>query len=173
FHRADQGAVRGGQAEGLRELLTDVLHRHADTAAAHLAAAHQLILDVQRDINGYRERHPHVAAAAAVDLRIDADHLTLEIEQRAARVAGIHGRIGLNEGHERAAAVVRQRPSDRTDHARGHAILETERRTDRDRPLPGPDACRVAEAHDGQAGCGYLDQCHVAALVDADDFGPK
>ena len=36
------------------------------------------------------ERDAHEPARAAEDLRVDADHLTLQVEQRAARVAGIH-----------------------------------------------------------------------------------
>jgi len=43
-HRADQSAMRGAPTEGLRELLTDILHRHADPAAVHLTALHQLFL---------------------------------------------------------------------------------------------------------------------------------
>ena len=38
-----------------------------------------------------------VAAGVAGDGRVDADHLAAEVAQRAAAVAGIDGRIGLQE----------------------------------------------------------------------------
>ena len=54
-------------------------------------------LHVARDVDRDRERQAHVAAGAAVDLRVDADHFAVEIEQRAAGVAGVHRDVGLDE----------------------------------------------------------------------------
>ena len=65
----------------------------------HLAGAHQLRAHVVGHVDGDGERDAHVAAAAAVDLRVDADHFAVEIEQRATGVAGIHRDVGLDEGH--------------------------------------------------------------------------
>src|SRR2546429_226286 len=66
--------------------------------AATLAA--QLLLDVERHVDRDRERQAHEAAGAAVDLRIDADHFAAHVEQRPARVAGVDGDVGLDEGDE-------------------------------------------------------------------------
>src|SRR5882762_10717223 len=121
------------QAEALRQLLIDVLYADADAAAAHLALRQQLTLDVQGQIDGDGEGHAHVAAGAAVYLRIDADDLTVDIEQRAAGVARIDGRIGLNERH----IVFIEGTRRRAHHAGGDAVLEAERRTDGHHPLTG------------------------------------
>src|SRR5579862_3161502 len=75
LHRADQRAMRSRQTEGLRELLADILNGDADAAAVHLAGLHELLFDVERDIDRNGERHAHVAARAAVDLSVDTDHL--------------------------------------------------------------------------------------------------
>ena len=57
-------------------------------AALHLAGGHELALDVHRDVDRDRERKALVAAAAGIDLRVDADHLAGHVEERAAGVAG-------------------------------------------------------------------------------------
>ena len=77
--------MRRAQAEGGRQLLIDLLNGDADAAAAHLALGQQLILDVQRQIDGDGEGHAHVAARAAVNLRIDADDLAVDVEQAGRR----------------------------------------------------------------------------------------
>ncbi len=41
-------------------------------------------------VDGDGQGNAHEAAAARNDLRVDADDLALQVEQRAARVAGVH-----------------------------------------------------------------------------------
>ena len=53
----------------------------------------QLLGEVDRD----GEADADVAAAAAEDRGIDADHLAAEVEQRTAGVARIDGGVGLDE----------------------------------------------------------------------------
>ena len=96
---ADQRAARTVEAERIGELRVHFLDLHADAAARDLAGAHELLAHVVSDVDRDRERQAHVAAAAAVDLRIDADDFAVEIEQRAAGIAGVHGDVGLDERH--------------------------------------------------------------------------
>ncbi len=72
-------------------------------------------LTLQRHVDRDREGQALEAAAAAEDLRVDADHLALEVEQRAAGVAGIDGRVGLDERH---GGIAGQRARLRADDAR-------------------------------------------------------
>ena len=81
----------------------------------------------------------HVAARAAVDLRVDADDLTRGIQQRSARIAGIDGDVGLDERRHLAAG---QRAMHAADNPRRHAVLEAERRADRDHPFAALDRGR-------------------------------
>src|SRR5450631_10785 len=97
LHGTDECAMRRAQTKCLRQLLIDFLNGDSDAAAADLALGQQLILDVQREIDGDGEGHSHVPAGTTVNLRIDADDLTVDIEQWSAGVAWIDGRIGLNE----------------------------------------------------------------------------
>jgi hypothetical protein len=104
--RAHQRAFRPGQAEGLREALVHRLHRHADAPARHLAVRLQLVFYVHGDVDGDSERKAHVAAGAAVDLRVDADHVAVHVEQRPAGIPRIDRDVGLDERH---IAVARER----------------------------------------------------------------
>ena len=92
---------------------------------------------------GDREADPDAArgAVAGGDLRVDADHAAGRVEQRAARVAGVERRVGLDDVLDREAARRRDAPLQRRDDARGQRALEPERVADRDR--------RVADAHGG------------------------
>src|SRR5256884_311936 len=168
LHRGHQCAVRPLESEGLGELRVDVLDGHADAAADHAAGLDELLLDVARHVDRNGERDAHEAAGAAEDLRVDADHLACHVEQRSARVAGIHRYVGLDERH---VVLARHRARGGADDARGGAVLEAEGRADREHPLPRLDARGIAELHDGQVGGADLDYRHVGALVGADDLG--
>src|SRR5580693_8192182 len=157
--RTDECTVRCGETEGQRELLADVLHRHADAAANHLAVLLQLLLDVQRQVNRNGKRYAHVTAGAAVDLGIDTDHFAIDVKQRTARIPGVHGSIGLNEGDVAGLlTAVIQRTAKRTDDARGDAVFKSERRTNGNGPLARAQLGGVTEAYRRQAGRGYFDQ---------------
>src|SRR5207247_8391410 len=61
-------------------------------------------------VDRHREADADVAAGLALDLRVDADHPALRVEERPARVALVDGRVGLDHVVDR----VRVR---RLDHA--------------------------------------------------------
>ena len=86
-----------------------------------VAGGQNLLLDVGGNADRDRKRQTLVAAIAAVDLRVDADHLAARIEQRPAGVAGVHGNVGLNKGHK---VVVRQRTALGADDTGRHGVLE-------------------------------------------------
>ena len=139
----------------------------ADAAADDAPADAQLLRDARRLVDRDRERDAHVAARAAVDLRVDADHLAAHVDQRAAGVAGIDGDVGLDQ-RQQIAGVARLGADD----AGRHRALEAERRADRDHPFADLELGDVADAHRGQAGRLDLDQRDVGALVGADRSWP-
>src|SRR5450830_1575920 len=105
FDRTHQRTFGLAQTEGFGQRLIDLLHRYAQTATRDLAMLQQLLFNLHGYINRNRERQTLIAAGLDVDLRIDANHIALQIEQRTARIAGIDGDVGLNERH---VIVVRQ-----------------------------------------------------------------
>src|SRR6516164_5466212 len=112
-----------------------------------MARLHDLILDVHRDVDRHRERKTLEAAAATEDLRVDTDHLALEVEERATRIPGVDRRIGLDEWDVR---VTWQRARLGADDARGHGIFEPERLADRYDPFAHLGLLRVANLDVGQ-----------------------
>ncbi len=80
--------MRAVEPEGFGELRMTSLDRHADAGREHATGLHELILDIARDVDRDRERHAHVTAGAAENLRVDTDHFARHVEQRTARVAG-------------------------------------------------------------------------------------
>ncbi|ABA49128.1 hypothetical protein BURPS1710b_1013 [Burkholderia pseudomallei 1710b] len=165
--RADERAVGLLQAERTRERLIEPLHGDAEPAAAHVARLHELVLHLHRLVDRDRERQPLEAARLRVDHRVDADHLAVQVEQRAARVAGVHGHVGLDE---RRVVLVGQRTRLRADDARGDRVVEPVRRADRDDPLADLALRRIADLHDRQARSVDLQHRDVGLLVGADDL---
>ena len=127
-----------------------------------------------REIGRDREADADVAAARREDRRVDADHLAVEIEARAAGIAAIDRRVDLQE------IVVGSGPDVARagrDDARGDRAAEPERIADGDDPVADPDRVAVGEGHRGkglvdldleqrQIGLGVApDQLGVVALV--------
>src|SRR5437764_215581 len=155
------------QAEGVRQSLGDGLDHHAELAAGDVAGGLQLLAHLHGDIDRDGERHAHVAAAAAVDLRVDAHDLAAHVEQLAAGVTRVDRHVGLDERHvagfERAALGAHD--------ARGGAVLEAERRADRQHPFPDLEPARVADPHRRQILGGDAQDRDIRFRVHAHDLG--
>ena len=147
--------------------MIDRLDRDADAPARHLAVFLQLVLHVHRDVDRDRERQPHVAAGLAVDLRIDADHVAVQVEQRPAGVSGVDRDVGLDERH---IALARQRARLRRNDAGSDRVLEAERRAHRHDPLADLDVLGMADAHHRQVLRLDLEQRDVAVPIGAYHF---
>ena len=65
-----------------------------------------MIGHAHRLVDGDREGDAHVAAALAVDLGVDADHFALQVDEWAARVAGVDGHVGLDQRQQVAGVAL-------------------------------------------------------------------
>jgi hypothetical protein len=156
------------QAERVSQTLVNVLDHYTELAARDMAVRLQLLAHAHGDIDGNRERHALVATRTSVDLRVDTDDFTAHVEQWATRVTGVDRYVCLDE---RDVAGVRERASFCTDDARGDAVLETERRTNRDDPFAYLQVVRVTEFHSRQVFRGNADDSDVALCIYANDLG--
>src|SRR5205085_10961921 len=77
------------------DLRRQLLQLDAQVAAPHPATGDQLVVDVDGGRRRQREADAAVGAGAGGDLRVDADDFACEVDQRAAAVARIDGRVGL------------------------------------------------------------------------------
>jgi len=69
---------------------------HAEESAMHAAIGDEVVGDAFCRINGDGEADPGSRSAGRIDGGVDADDFTVRIDERAAGVAAIDGRIGLN-----------------------------------------------------------------------------
>ena len=105
----------------------------------------------------------------AADGGVDADHAPLQVEQRAARVAGVDRGIGLEKLAVGHVFRVENIASLGADYPHGNAVLKAERAPDGHHPIPDPDVAGIAEGHLLQPLGGDLDEREVGAGVRTDD----
>jgi hypothetical protein len=74
-----------------------VLDLDPQVAAANGAVLQQLGHDIAGQVAGDGQPNPLEPAGLGLDDRADTDHLAFEVDQRAAAVARIDGRVGLQE----------------------------------------------------------------------------
>ena len=95
--RRDDGALVRLDAELLAHALGDVLHDDAQAAADDLALFPELGDDLLGHVGGDGEADADVPAGRREDVAVDADDLAPHVDQRAAGVAPVDGRVGLDE----------------------------------------------------------------------------
>ena len=117
----------------------------ADPGAAHAAVAHQLATTTRRVValTGHGEPEPD-----ARDRGVDPDDAPAAVDERAAGVARVERRVGLDHVVDHAPGVAvadRQRAAERGDDARGHRAREAVRVADRDDELADAQRRGVAQ----------------------------
>ena len=108
------------------------------------------------------------AAAAGRDLGVDPDHAAVAVEQRAARVAGVDRRVGLDHVADREAVGGLELALEGAHDAGRDRAVEAERVADRDHRVADLDLGRVAErrAASGRPSSAFdLQQRDVGARV--------
>ena len=148
------GAARVRHAELDRNRGIEVaVQAHAEIRADDRAALDQLRRDIHGHVDRDREADSFAAAGTAGDRRVDADDLALEVHERAAAVAGIDGRVGLQEVLK-ADAVVAQfeiAAAFRADDAIGDRMAQAEGAAHRQDEIADVDLVAVADAGGDEA----------------------
>src|SRR5271165_580752 len=83
-------------------ILHGVKHDADRTALYTVLGAGELVVNIDDRLRGQSESDAGVGIGLAENCGIDADDFAIHVDQRAARVAGIDGRVGLNEALELA-----------------------------------------------------------------------
>ncbi len=99
--------------------------------------------------------------------RVDADHIAIEIEHRAAAVAHVDGRVGLNVAI--VGAIAGDPAMKRRDDAGGDGASDAVRVADCDHPVADARPRTVAPAHERQVRGVDLQEREVGGVVAADD----
>src|SRR4051794_26372115 len=168
-----QRALAGRQVQ-LRQRAADGQRAPAEPRALDLARLLELAELLARgvDRDGEADADVPAAAAAGLDLRVDADDLAGRVEQRAARVAGVDRRVGLDDVVDLEAVGRLDLALQRGDHAGGQGPVEAERVADGDRRVADLHGLGRAEAQRVQVQAVGVDlqQRDVAGDVLADDL---
>ena len=125
----------------------------------HVAAPDQLVGDRLDRVRRDREPDARVVARVALDLRVDADDLAAQVQQRAAGVAVVDRGVGLDRVVDREVVRRLHAAVQRADDAERHGVLEPERAADRDDRVTDRERRRVAEREGMQ---------HVGRSIDLD-----
>ena len=151
LHGGDRRAAAG---LGLRRLLPAL---HAEDRLGRAAGVEDLLGDAAGLVDRDREAQADAAAALAGgrDGRVDADHLPVEVDQRATGVALVDRGVGLQAVVDDGRAVVAldaDRAVQRADDARGDGARQALRRADRDDLLAHLQVRAAAQRRRGQPG---------------------
>ena len=119
-----------------------MLRGDADIGATHTAVPHQFAKHKACGIGGDRKAD----ALRAHDHRgVYADDFAVRRHQRAAGIAGVERRIGLDHVVDQPAGARAQAAAERRDHAGGHRRFEAERIADGDHQLAALQFLGIAE----------------------------
>ena len=166
----DDDAV--GHAEFLHEhgvIAAIFLERDADGTAGDFAVGDELIVNHDHGGGGQREADTFESAAAGVDGGVDADYFASHVHERAARIAGVDGGIGLNEALKLMADVG---AVFRADDSRGDGGVQAEGTTDGEDPVANLNAVGIAKLGDGKIVVGFnFNDGQVGVFIEADDTG--
>ena len=162
---AHNAAARPVETERLGQVVVDRLQLRAEPGPLDMAAIARRGDDALDHVGGNGKADADAAAALRIDGAVDADKPAIHRHQRAARIAGIDGRIGLDEelivGHADMGA--RQRRDD----AAGHRLAHAEGIADGENQIADLDRVGILEAQMRQLLPADIDLQHrqIRALV--------
>src|SRR5262249_31404351 len=164
----DQRALRRLQTKIVGDLRSDGLDLHADPAAGDLTAVLELCDDRLHRRSGDRKGDTYRTAGRRKDGSIDADHVTVDIEGRATRIAFVDRSIDLIEV---AVGTASDTPTRGRDDAGRYRAAEAERIAYRQHPVA--DARRLVRELDvGEVAAALdLDQRDVGTRIGTDHLG--
>ena len=135
-------------AERLGNRRGDILRKDAEVGAGHFTVLQDLVHDVAGQVHGDCKSNA-LAAFRTVgdDGGVDADQLAAIVDQRAAGVAGIDGRVGLDEVFIGFDAQVGTAGG--ADDSHGHGLADAKGVADCERVVANLNFRRIAD-HDGR-----------------------
>src|SRR5690606_3616422 len=170
----DQCAAIDFGTERLGAFRVDRGDGDAEQAAANFTEVDDLAHDRARDLRRHGETDADVAAGAGEDRGIDTDEFAPHVHERATRVAGINGRIGLDEVLDNVAAAERGADAgaaDSADDSRGHGVTESERIADSDHEITDLDGARIANRDFREIARFHFQHCYIGRRVRPHDLG--
>ena len=126
----DELATAAGQAKRIGHVFRELADLDAEIATRDGLALAQRLDDRDGLLGGDGEADADVAAGGREDLAVDADHIAIHVEHRAAAVALIDRGVGLDEALAATGIAVERR-----DDAGGHRAADAEGIADGNHPV--------------------------------------
>jgi len=133
-----------------------------------MAVAAQLIVDLANGVGGNGESDTFTAAGLRGDHGVHADDFACDVDQWAAGVSGIDGRIGLQISH---GSIVIELALRGTDDSEGDGVFKAERTAEGESKLADMHLIGVGKLERGEIGGFHLEQGEIGEGVAAEDFG--
>src|SRR6185437_14754691 len=147
---------------------------HTDEPSLNLAMSDQLFHDAVRHVDRNSETDSLIAAlttesfAIGQNCGVDADQVSVQVHQRAARIAGIDGSVRLNE--VLIVLDTQSTASGGANDAHGRGFADAVRVANSKHDVSDMQIARVAELHRRQIGRVNFEHRDVRIGVGADDF---
>jgi len=141
----------------------------AQEPAHHVAVVDNLIHYAFGEVHRDSKAYALIAATPGKDRGIDSDELTLCIDERAAGIARIDGRVGLDEVFVVLDTEVR--PAGGADDSHGHGLADAKGITNRKSEITDLNFGRIAKGDGGQVVRINLQNGNVRLGIAANDLG--
>src|SRR5579885_286415 len=171
-HLDDEEAEVDGQPHLLGQFGADGDGLDAERRAPHASQGDQVIENGLGGVDRDGKANAGVLADIGEDHGIDADHFTVPVHERAAGVAGVDGRVGLDRFVDGCAVGLFHRANG-TDDAASHGSCQAEGIADGIDLLPDLKVLRVAQHGGSQVGSIDLDDCQIMRRIAADHGGAE
>src|ERR1017187_5857480 len=167
----DDRAIRVLHVEELGVLRRDVRDTYPNVGVHDIAAANQRLDRGLHDLGWNGKAHARERSGRRDEKGVDPDHFAMRVDQRAARVAGVDGGIGLDELSGLAGVIgVRIGAIQGADNSPGDGEAESDRITESQHSLPGLELGRVAQRDIGEVAAFDLDDREIGKRIGADQF---
>ena len=166
----DQRTAWSVQTESIGNVTVDRLQTGTQPGPDQFALAHRGIDNSGDHLDRDGETDPVRSSRARENHGVHTDQLAIHIDQRAAGIARIDRRVGLDEGGKISLADIGA--SQRRHNAGGHGLADTEGVADRQDKITDLDIAAHVKGQDRQGFIGLNPQdCQIGGLVGQQDLG--
>lgn len=163
----DDDAVIARQSEAGGHRGSDGLDANADFLATKMTKLLELAKDGADGGAGNSEAEAFVAAGLRKDEGVHADDFAVHVDERAARITGVDGGVGLEVDQRRIGIKLTR---DRGDDAMGDGIAETFGAAEGENGVALADVAICGEGKGGELGTVNLEESEIFFPGDADDL---
>ena len=164
----DHGSQVVGEVKELRIFRGHIGNTDSDVAVIDFAVTNQGIGSGFGDLRRNGKSHPRETARRRDQKGVDADDFAAHVDQRAARVTGINGSVGLNELARLAAIAIGIGPVESAYDSAGHGKVLVVRIAESQNGFARPQAAGIAPGNTGQIFALHFEDRDIGKWIGSD-----